>query len=743
MNKKYLITGVLIFFVLFLFTIANAFLSKQIRISNYWTWIDDHTSQGEVAGAYRGFMYHKAHWQGWPSSAKDWDGWYLGCTNWKDVDGNNWPIMLTGAPAVGLDEERTTIPIPDEDGYYIRKYMSYMPPKIVVDGYEIQDPFPLEGDEVAPDKIPGTADLMITSQINTSMGVTVHQKVLAWSVANHDDYIVWDWTFTNTGNIDDDAEIELPNQTLDSLYFMRNSRLERWDSQYWYTGQGEFEEDTLRLRFAYPSRRNDSGNVDDTGDAIATGNSNYTDGPGFLWNPHTVGTAILHVDKSATDATDDFDQPAMTGTENSDLLWTRQVPEDMDPLTDWVNVFQVMSEGWEWRGNVPRLTVETNPFPEKTIRPGHRSTRMEWAAEPGVSNIHDLSWVTYGAAFHYACGPYTLKPGESIRIVWADGFGVIHPLKIWEVGTDWENGECQPPEGMTFDEGAGVGLVDNMPIPYKNNPDLYNHNYNDWAKDCWVFTGIDSFIQNMNNAQWNVRNGYNVPVPPPPPSIEVASQPNKIVVSWGHESEAVSDFAGYRVYRSEGLRYEGYTPGSESREHGEWKLVGDFPGSAIHSYDDTDVTRGTAYFYYVTAYDDGVSNQPDVKDTGAVLESGKYLNMTTRAAYLTREAGNSLDDIMIVPNPFNLSASDLQFPGEPDKIMFYELPVECTIRIYTESGDLVKTIEHSGSGDAAWGTTTMDHMTTDTGQLVVSGIYIANIETPDGQSVNKKFVIIR
>lgn len=308
--KKYLVfVETLLFCLLFFYTIANAFLTKQIRVGNYWTRIDDNTSQGENAGAYRGYMETKGHYGGWPSTAIDWAGWYIGVKDWKDEKGEVRPIMLTGASAVEFDEERVTMPVPDKDGKYIRKYMRYLPPKIVVDGFEIQDPFPLEGDEVAPEKIPGTADVMVTSQINTDIGVTIDQKVLAWSVKNHDDYIIWDWTFTNTGNTDLDNDIELADQTLDSLYFMRFSRLERWDSQYWYTGLGEFEEDTLRVRYAYPSRRRDSGTTDDTGDAIATGNGNMVNPPGFLWNPYTVGEAILHVDKSSSDPTDDFNQP--------------------------------------------------------------------------------------------------------------------------------------------------------------------------------------------------------------------------------------------------------------------------------------------------------------------------------------------------------------------------------------------------------------------------------------------------
>ena len=83
--------------------------------------------------------------------------------------------------------------------------------------------------------------------------------------------------------------------------------------------------------------------------------------------------------------------------------------------------------------------------------------------------------------------------------------------------------------------------------------------------------------------------------------------------------------------------------------------------------------------------------------------------------------------------------------------MFYNIPPFCTIRIYTERGDLIKTIKHDdGSGDEAW------DLATSSDQLVVSGLYIAHIEASEdwldqktvimnnkGESVIKKFVVIR
>jgi hypothetical protein len=78
--------------------------------------------------------------------------------------------------------------------------------------------------------------------------------------------------------------------------------------------------------------------------------------------------------------------------------------------------------------------------------------------------------------------------------------------------------------------------------------------------------------------------------------------------------------------------------------------------------------------------------------------------------------------------------------------MFYNLPPECTIRIFSESGDLIRTIEHtSGTGDESWGLKNFknDHQATSDGQRPVSGLYIANIVTPDGQTKNVKFLIVR
>jgi hypothetical protein len=81
----------------------------------------------------------------------------------------------------------------------------------------------------------------------------------------------------------------------------------------------------------------------------------------------------------------------------------------------------------------------------------------------------------------------------------------------------------------------------------------------------------------------------------------------------------------------------------------------------------------------------------------------------------------------------------MRFPEKRNRLFFYNIPGDCSIRIYTEYGELIKTLEHTnGTGDEPWDCVTSSN------QIVVSGIYIAvvrNNVTGDAKIV--KFVVIR
>jgi len=735
MKRIYYLIGLLcLMFFLFTSTYANVY--KWIKVGKYRYKMWDNGSD-ERNGHY--YYYHGFNdYQYYNIS------WALGCKDWTDESGSNVPIKISAVGTWETDELFCTMPVYDDEGITIRKYMRYQPPTITVDGFTLNPPYPYdEAEEVNPDYIPGTADCMVECSINTSMGITINQRAIGWSVNNHDDYMIFEWTFENTGNIDADDEIELPNQTINGLYHYRLNRSNKFHSggSNWHSAYGEHIADSLRMVYWYSSISKRS-----TYDTYGNIKSKSV---GFTENPEYNGEVIAHVPTSVTDPTDDPSQPHMTSTGNTEHLFAAR-PDSKLADAEVIQLYDAMQYGL-----VPVYSVlgyKYNDDPDVYPNTHHSSRFDEF-----IYKYPDTPWGRGHVCSWWAIGPYdNLGPGESFTIKRAQVTGSISPEKGWEVANAWLNGTAKdnPPPGCTWNDGAPI---DNLPPPFKKYPEFYNgwgdDSENNWAKDCWVSTGKDSIFQNAWNAQWNARNDYDVPIAPPPPSIEVNSRPDKIDITWGSESETASDFAGYRVYRTSGEPY--YYDKTEVGVGTFGNFVPIFEcgegtaNSLTHSYEDTDAERGQAYYYYITAFDDGVGNKVGVKGKKEVLESGRFLNVTTAAAHLTRPAG-TLSSVRVVPNPFNIGAEELQYIGEPNKIIFMDVPGYCTIKIYSESGDLLKTLYHTdGSGDQSWGVLTDQHTATEDGQRVVSGIYIAIIEennadgTPTGNSTAVKFVIVR
>ncbi|MEO0069960.1 MAG: hypothetical protein ABIK18_04110 [candidate division WOR-3 bacterium] len=104
-------------------------------------------------------------------------------------------------------------------------------------------------------------------------------------------------------------------------------------------------------------------------------------------------------------------------------------------------------------------------------------------------------------------------------------------------------------------------------------------------------------------------------------------------------------------------------------------------------------------------------------------------------------------NVKVVPNPY-LITNEWQRSRYQRKLKFINLPPECTIRIFTTNGELIKTLKHSqrlkGSaqpnelgGDEWW------DLLTEYGQMPASGVYIFHVYAKDvGEQVGK-FVIIQ
>jgi hypothetical protein len=660
-------------------------------------------------------------------------GVHMACRDWTDPDGKPWAIWTSGHGQWEVDDLLGVMPVPDAEGWTIHRYFAFQPPAIVIDGIPFQDPFPLNfSDHVDADKVPGNADGLIESFINTDMGISIHQRVIGFSPKKHNQYIIKEYIFTNTGNTDLDAEIELEGQTVTDWYFLKQLRARDGPQRPWQSAIGQYPGDTLRVMYGYGSRENEL--HDDFGGSNPVGEY---DEPwdGQLNNPYFWGEQVIFASAAPNDfTTDDKNQPH--ATMYLDVDYDPFVFNSRNHTTDMrQQMYEVMQNG------AFNLELINWPYVDGG-KPGTAHGKPMDHPDMQFRNVTDMPGYGYSPSVAYSLGPYTFNFGDSVKIVTAELLGTISPKVGYEVGVAWRDNVA------TWGDMIIGGSTDILPAQYTNYPDLLDSDdersrENNWAKDNWYYTGFDSLVERAKAAKWAYDQGYTIPQPPLAPDIEVKSLPNNIRISWGSQSENAGDFAGYRVYRALGSWWPHIDDGQLV---GIWEKVfecGEGTANALtHEFSDMDPQRGSAYFYSVTAFDNGIANGTDYDGPAGVLESSPLLNYTTNAATLVKPGGN-LEDIVVVPNPYNISATNQNFPGEGNKIMFFNVPSVCTIRIFTETGDLVRVIEHEGAGDTPWGSLEQEWQATDIGQIVVSGLYIAHIETPDGQSTVRKFVVVR
>ena len=100
------------------------------------------------------------------------------------------------------------------------------------------------------------------------------------------------------------------------------------------------------------------------------------------------------------------------------------------------------------------------------------------------------------------------------------------------------------------------------------------------------------------------------------------------------------------------------------------------------SHIDTDVVRGERYFYAVTAVD------ADGQESSIFATRGLGNGVSPFSAPV-----NDLTSVRVVPNPYsilggNLSDGGFNFTGQPNKLLFVNLPARAIIRIFTLQGDL-------------------------------------------------------
>jgi hypothetical protein len=650
---------------------------RWLRVGSLHSWFMNHGAEVELGRT--GRATEQQDGLRWPAEFVYQDNlvgkaMWIGTTNFDDPKADQtfpFKVVSAGPRENNLDPIGEIMPVE------FKMVGRFLAPTVIVDGdrasaNDINDLV----DEVDPDLV---ADRMIVNTLHSSIGLTIKRRIMVFAQQNHDNYFVYEYVFTNTGIID--AQGTTNPKTLTDVIVHFSNRYGTGHQAFkdgWAAsnninwGRNTINETVgqdpsapgfrFRAQYSFYGPHSQSP-VDDWG---APDPQN-----GRLAGVHYTGFVTLHADTSPSDPTDDRFQPSTTQFIGSD---TGPVGSNQFSAELMARKYDVMSAG-------------------------HPSQTHAEQVGAGFADLFGNDAGGYMQGHGY--GPYTLAPGDSIRIVVAEAVAGLSREKTEEVGRNWflNPGNLELPDGsMTTD--------------------------NDLYKRAWVQTGRDSLFQSFGRAILNFQSGYNIPQPPPPPNVfEVKSGGDRISLSWTSDAESWPNFAGYRIFRAVAKPDTFYTQIFETTQAG------------VNSFDDVTAQRGFDYYYYIQTIDDGSSN---AAEPGKPLSSSKFYTMTNTPAFLRRPAGESLSDIRIVPNPFDVRARDLQFAGAPDRIAFFGLPPQCTIRIFTERGDLVHTIEHTdGSGDELW------NSLTSSGQVIVSGVYIVHFATPDGQSEYKKFIVIR
>ncbi len=128
------------------------------------------------------------------------------------------------------------------------------------------------------------------------------------------------------------------------------------------------------------------------------------------------------------------------------------------------------------------------------------------------------------------------------------------------------------------------------------------------------------------------------------------------------------------------------------------------------------------------------------------FKKGDKILFSTKAAGIDNSlAKGQLGKVDVVPNPYLGAASwerrNLNSTGRGErKIDFINLPSECTVRIYTITGQLIKTLYKNSTyldGSISW------NLVTDDGMDAAYGVYIYHVDAPNVGEHIGKFALIK
>jgi len=616
--------------------------------------------------------------------------------NWTDGNGVAWDVRITQAVQQKFTEiEHVTVPV---SGAFQRTFRFPAPNK-TVDGRAWASAQDL--DDPSDAGIP--ADVIGYAKWNTWSNIDIERWAYSFADKKYDDFVIVEWVFTNvSGQSRDDVYFSIQAQFNTTAHYPGDLWADYYGENY-KTG-----EDDLRLYYMW-----DADNLSTPEDDKADPDQTW----GNFKEPQFTGLGILHADAAADDESDNPAFPIKAG-------WSQreQLPNlSEDPPT---RVYNFLKDPWDQAN--PNLNTDATGF----YRFLDWSTFDEHVSDP-------LTEQSKAATLSF--GPYQMADGQDVRIVTVYACGAISNRLCIDLGRAYNSKYVQ--------------LQDNLqPMPYDvSGFDVKGKLVDTATKDAIINTGIDSLFNTVRMVKdlWagaTVEKGegtFGIDLAPPSPTLTVESQPAQIALSWGDEANGYPGLKGYRIYRSYWRRPELTTPTDTT-----FVLV-DEVGADVHSFIDDGsktpsqpVIRGESYYYYVTAVTNSGEESSAFQNRTGLGKGGA--DKLQEAASPTRPPdADWTNAVVVVPNPYHVRAFE-KYSGR--QLKFLNLPPYANIHIYTMTGDLVYTIEHTtGTGDASW-----DRQDTFSTMEIVSGVYIYVVEQLDGPSGSAtgeiamgKFVVVK
>ncbi len=581
----------------------------------------------------------------------------------------------------------------------------------------------------------------------TSTGITVKQRSMQWSFPGYDDFIIYDYTFENTGDIAIESvnQIKSYPQTLNEVWFVFHSGI-----QVSTKGNLNFHYNDDFLSSSAPAGgfgwHPGSGYTDyyNTEDKMVQG-----DGKGLLyysrdynggrepvpWDQYGIKDNWQDLLRKVPGSPPELQDPSAFG-----FIYLYRTPPSGagDPLDADPSFFNIYSDELE------KFQNKTVDFEGFGLNSFSASQIYDFARHNHEPTNSGRLYCWYTGSF----GPYNLAPGQKVRLIVAEIAGTLDLHEVLR--------------------GDPEHHLKSFTEDYQNDSLAVDIRRNAKAVRNAVKWGIGANINGIDLAA-------DVPDSPPPPecsavNASAGSDTAIIAIRWNNIAEQVqyqdgsggvfydgaSDLSGYRIFR-----------GSDKR--GIWDLVAQIPRSDFSLYWNTEIGKyeyldktvqfGFEYSYYVQSY--FTPQDQWTSANGTVVPSaelGELASGDINRTPLTNAKPGPVDvtgglDVFVAPNPHILDDPNRSFglsSGDTDlayKIEFRNLPEKATIKIYSISGDLIATLKHGPdevgnlSGSKEW------YQRSDSGLLIAPGLYIYVVQSETDGSMGSqqvgKLMIIR